>query len=139
MSDHDFRCGDLLECVQPYYSQQLNISGQYGIVMGTKPHHIRLWYEQQKRSFWLTYDILKRIETEPTPLLHRIRTLVYGVDAEEWELEETPDLYKLISYTHEASLETLQELRSYLDIDYHSLVLYPEGMGRMIIQFEWNK
>src|SRR5205823_2441216 len=24
------------------------------------------------------------------------------------ELEETPDLYKLISYTHEASLETLQ-------------------------------
>jgi hypothetical protein len=140
MSDHDFRCGDFLRCTSQYYAEQLNIGGHFGIVMGTKPHHIHLWFESLNRSFWLNYDILKRVEdVEPTPLMSRIQTLVYGVNAEEWELEETESTYKLLCYVDQLSFETLQELRGYLDLDYHALTLFPEGMGRMITQFEWIK
>jgi hypothetical protein len=140
MADHNFHCGDFVTCSSPYYAQQLNITGQYGIVTGTKPHHIHVWFEQQKRSFWLNYDILKKVEDlEPNPLLDRIQLLVYAVNAEEWELEETDSLYKLLCYVDQLSFETLLELRGYLDVDYHSMSLFPEGMGRMIAQFEWIK
>src|ERR1051325_3040876 len=109
MADQDFRCGDFLRCPSPYSAQQLNIIGQYGIVMGTKPHHIHLWFESQNRSFWLNYDILKRVEDlESSPLLARIQLLVYAVNAEEWELEGTDSLYKLLCYVDQLSFETLQ-------------------------------
>lgn len=140
MPDHNFRCGDFLRCASKYYAQQLGIEGQYGIVMGTKSHHIHVWYRAQKRSFWLTYDILRKVEdVHPPPLLARIQLLAYSMNAEEWELEETEGSFKLICYLDEVSFETLQELRSYLDVDYQSLSLYPEGMGRMIIQIQWAK
>jgi hypothetical protein len=140
MADHQFRCGDLLECTSKYYAEQLNILANYGIVMGTKPHHIHLWFESQNRSFWLTADMLRKVEdAEPTPLIDRIQMIVYSLNAEEWELEQTAQMYKLICYVDELSFETLQELRTYLDVDYEGLSLYPEGMGRMIAQTQWSK
>jgi len=140
MPDHTFRCGDLLRCTSKYYSEQLNISGQYGIVLGTKPHHIHLWFESLKRTFWLTHDTLRKVEdVTPTPLVARIQLLVYLLNAEEWELEETQEHYKLICYIERLGFETLVEIRNYLDVTYHSLSLYPEGMGRMIAQIEWSK
>lgn len=139
MADHNFRSGDLLRCTSKYYSEQLNISGEHGIVMGTKPHHIHLWYENLRRSFWISYDVLRRVEDlEISPLLAKIRLIAYTFQAEEWELEESGDTYKLICYIDQVSLETLQEIRSYLDINYQSLSLSPEGMGRMIVQIEWT-
>jgi hypothetical protein len=39
----------------------------------------------------------------------------------------------------EESFETLVELRAYLDVEYKSLALKPEGMGRMIAEIEWLK
>jgi hypothetical protein len=140
MPDHDFRCGDLLRCTSRYYAEQLNIVGEYGIVMGTKPHHIHMWYEPQKRSYWLNYDILRRVEdAEPSRLISRIQMVAYSLNAEEWELEETESYYKLICYVDEVSFETLQDLRNIFDIDYHSLSLFPEGMGRMIAQIQWAR
>lgn len=140
MADHDFRCGDIVRCVSPYYAEQLRIAGQDGIVMGTKPHHIHVWYESQKRGFWITYDILRRIaEASVTPLLERIQSISYMLNAEEWELEENAEVHRLICYVDEESLETLIELRAYLDIEYKTLALKPEGMGRMIAQVEWLK
>jgi hypothetical protein len=140
MADHDFRCGDIVRCISPYYAEQLRITTQHGIVMATKPHHIHVWFEAQKRGFWITYDILRRIpEPELTPLLERIRTLAYLLNAEEWELEETAEVYRLICYVDEEPLETLMELRASLDIHYRALSLKPEGMGRMIAQIEWLK
>jgi len=139
MPDHDFRCGDLLICVSRDYASQLNIGGLIGIVMGTKPHHIRLWYETLKRSFWLTYDLLRKTDEAPSPLLKRIQTISYLLNAEEWELEETDKTCRLICYVDEVALETLEELRVYMDIDYQNLSLFPEGMGRMIAQVDWLK
>jgi len=140
MPDHNFRCGDLLRCTSKYYAQQLGIEGQLGIVMGSKPHHIHLWYETQKRSFWLSYDILRKTkDAQPSPLMARIQVLAYSLNAEEWELEETENEYRLLCYVDEVPFETLQELRSYLDIDYQSLSMFPEGMGRMIAQIQWSK
>lgn len=140
MAEHNFQCGDLLRCTSKYYVEQLNIAGEYGIVMGTKPHHIHLWFETLNRSFWLTHDMLRKIEEADTsPLINRIQMLVYGLKAEEWELEQTETVFKLICYLDEVSFETLQELRNYLDIDYSSISLYPEGMGRMIAQVQWVK
>lgn len=140
MSDHDFHCGDILRCVSRYHAEQLNIVGQQGIVMGAKPNHIHLWFELQKRSFWINADILRRVEDpELSPLLKHIRTISFTLDAEEWELEETDELYKLLCYVNEVPFETLQEVRSYLDFEYHSFLLGPEGMGRMIAQLEWAK
>jgi hypothetical protein len=140
MSDHNFRCGDIVICSSPYYADQLQIAGQYGIVMGTKPHHIHLWYEQQNRSFWLTFDLLKIVEDpDASQLLKRIQFLAYMIDAEEWELEELVDHYQLICYVDKVTFETMVEIRSYFDFDYRSLSFYPEGMGRMIAQMEWNK
>ena len=108
--------------------------------MGMKPHHVHLWFESQRRSFWLTYDILEKVEeNDKSPLLTRLQFLNYALDAEEWELEETGEQYKLISYIDRASFEMLVELRHYLDFEYQSISLYPEGMGRMIIQIEWSK
>src|SRR3990172_4407695 len=108
MPDHDFRCGDILYCASKYYAQQLNIEDQYGIVMGTKPQHIHVWYERSKRGFWLNYDILKRVvETEISPLFSRIQLVAYSLKAEEWELEETAEHYKLLCYIDEVSVETL--------------------------------
>jgi hypothetical protein len=140
MPDHSFECGDILRCTSKYYSEQLNIVGRAGIVMGTKPHHIHLWFPALNRSFWIAYDILRRDdEAELLPPVDRIRTIVYSLKAEEWELEETKELYRLICYVDELTFETLVELRSYLDISYHSLKLSPEGMGRVICQVEWLK
>jgi hypothetical protein len=139
MPDHNYRAGDLLQCTSKYFSEQLNITSKYGIVMGTKPHHIHLWFESLKRGFWISYDVLRRVEDiEVSPLIARIQTIAYALNAEEWELETSGDVYKLICYIDEVSFETLQELRSYFDISYHSLSLYPEGMGRMIAEFEWT-
>src|SRR3972149_8156164 len=130
MPDHDFQCGDLLRCTSRDYAQQLQITGLHGIVMGTKPHHIHVWFERQKRSFWLTYDILRKVEdAELTPLLSRIQVLAYSFKAEEWELEETESRYKLLCYVDEVSFETLLQVRNYLDRDYQTLSLFPEGMG----------
>ena len=140
MPDHDFRCGDVVRCTSKDYSLQLNITGLPGIVMGTKPHHIHIWFESLKRSFWLNYDILRKIvDIELSPLVRRIQTLSYLLNAEEWELEELDDRYRLILYLDAVTLETLQEIRGYLDIDYHALSLFPEGMGRMIAQIDWQK
>lgn len=139
MPDHNYQAGDLVHCTSKYYCEQLNITGQHGIVMGTKPHHIHLWFERLRRSFWISYDVLRKTEEiELSPLLSRIRTIAYTLHAEEWELEESGDVYKLICYIDEVSFETLQELRSYFDVSYHSLSLYPEGMGRMIAEIEWT-
>lgn len=108
--------------------------------MGTKPHHIHVWYESQNRGFWITYDILRRsAEPSLSPLLERIQNISYMLNVEEWELEENAELHRLICYVDEESLETLIELRAYLDIEYKSLALKPEGMGRMIAQVEWLK
>lgn len=138
MAEKTFRCGDFVRCTSTYYAQQLDIGGQLGIVMGTKPHHIHVWFESQKRSYWLSYDILRAVEEpEPGPLLQRIQTISYAVNAEEWELEEGAEFYKLLCYVDELSFEMLLELRSYLDVDYQALTLAPEGMGRMIAQFTW--
>jgi len=140
MADHDFRCGDILRCVSQYYAEQLDIVGESGIVMGTKPHHIHLWFEGKNRSFWLTYDLLRRVkDTAISPLVKRIQQITYQLNAEEWELEETPETRRLICYVDQVSLEMLDELRSYLDVDYHSLSLGPEGMGRMLARVEWAK
>jgi hypothetical protein len=140
MPDQTFRCGDVLRCTSPYYASQLGIGGQNGIVMGTKPHHIHLWFESQNRSFWLTYDILQKMEdAELTPLFKRIQLLTYLLDAEEWEMDETEEVYKLICYVDKVPFETMVEIRNYLDFDYRSLSFYPEGMGRMIAEIEWNK
>lgn len=140
MADHDFRCGDIVRCISPYYAEQLRITGQNGIVMGTKPHHIHVWYETQNRGFWITYDILRRAQ-EPslTPLLRRIQTTAFLLNAEEWELEQTAEVHRLLCYVDEEPLETLLELRAYLDIEYKSISVKPEGMGRMIAQIEWLK
>jgi hypothetical protein len=140
MPDHSFECGDILRCNSKYYSEQLNIVGRSGIVMGTKPHHIHLWFPDLKRSFWIAYDIL-RVDEEPelSPFVERIQTLVYFVKAEEWELEETAEIYRLICYVDELPFETLLEIRAFLDIHYHSMKLAPEGMGRVICQIEWQK
>jgi hypothetical protein len=140
MPDHNFKCGDIVVCSSPYYANQLQIGGQQGIVMGTKPHHIHVWFEEQNRGFWLTYDLLRKIEDgELSPLLKRVQLLTYLLDAEEWELEESPGPTKLICYVDRVSFETMMEIRNYLDFDYRSLIFYPEGMGRMIAQIEWNK
>ena len=83
--------------------------------------------------------MLRRVEDlEISPLLAKIRLIAYTFQAEEWELEESGDMYKLICYIDQVSFETLQEIRSYLDINYQSLSLSPEGMGRMIVQIEWT-
>ena len=137
MPEKTFRTGDFIRCTSTYYAQQLEIGGLIGIVMGIKPHHIHVWFESQKRSYWLNYDILRRVEEESSPLLSRVQLIAYSVNAEEWELEETADYYKLLCYIDEVTFETLLELRSYLDLDYHALSLGPEGMGRMIAQFTW--
>jgi hypothetical protein len=138
MPEKNFRTGDFVRCTSTYYAQQLDIGGLTGIVMGTKPHHIHVWFESQKRSYWLSYDILRRVEEEDvSPLLSRIQLITYAVNAEEWELEETAEHYKLLCYVDEVSFETLLELRTYLDLDYQALSLGPEGMGRMIAQFTW--
>ena len=140
MPDHDFRCGDFVRCTSKYYAEQLNIVGHIGIVMGTKPSHIHVWFETQKRSFWINADILRRAEdVSSSPLLQRIQTLAYALDAEEWELEEPGDSYKLICYVNEITFETLQEIRHYLDIDYQSLTMGPEGMGRMLTTVQWAR
>jgi hypothetical protein len=65
--------------------------------------------------------------------------LNYLLDAEEWELEETTGSVKLICYVDRVSFETMVEIRNYLDFEYHALSFYPEGMGRMIAQIEWNR
>lgn len=140
MADHDFHCGDILRCSSKYYAEQLGIVGEPGIVMGTKPHHIHLWFETKKRAYWLTYDLLRRIDEPPlSPLTKRIRMIAYQLDAEEWELEETEETYRLLCYLDAATVETLLELKSFLDVDYRSLKLTPEGMGRMIAHIEWEK
>lgn len=140
MPDHNFRTGDIVRCISPYYAEQLRIAGQDGIVMGTKPHHIHVWYEAQNRGFWITYDILRRIEEAPlSPLLQRIQAISYMLNVEEWELEDNAEIYRLICYVDNEPIETLIELRAYLDIEYRSLELKPEGMGRMIAQVEWLK
>jgi len=137
MPDPAFRCADFVRCTSTYYAQQLNIGGQVGIVMGTKPHHIHVWFESQKRSYWLNYDILRTVEDSDSKLLQRVQILSYEVNAEEWELEETTETYKLLCYVDELTFETLLEIRSYLDVDYQAMSLGPEGMGRMIAQFTW--
>jgi hypothetical protein len=140
MPDHSFQCGDVLRCTSKYYAEQLNILGHYGIVMGTKPHHIHVWFESLNRGFWIPFDVLQTVEDiSVTPLVDRIRNIVYFLRAEEWELEETEELYRLICFVDEVTFETLVELRSYLDISYISLKLAPEGMGRVIAQVEWGK
>jgi hypothetical protein len=140
MADHDFRCGDILRCASKYYAEQLGIVGEHGIVMGTKPHHIHLWFEAKKRSYWLVYDMLRSVtDAELSPLIKRIQLIAYQLDAEEWELEETPELHRLLCYLDHVTIETLNELKTNLDVDYHSLSLSPEGMGRMIAHIEWTK
>lgn len=140
MPDHAFQPGDVLRCTSKYYAEQLNITGHHGIVMGTKPHHIHMWFESLNRSFWIPFDILRTAEdAEVSKLVERIRTIVYSLRAEEWEFEETSELFRLICYVDEVSFETLLELRTYLDISYASLKLAPEGMGRVIAQVEWAK
>jgi hypothetical protein len=109
-------------------------------VLGTKPHHIHLWFESLNRSFWIPYDILREVEDpEVSKFVEHVRSIVYLLRAEEWELEETSELHRLICYVDEVSFETLLELRTYLDISYSSLKLVPEGMGRVIAQVEWTK
>ena len=140
MPDHEFRCGDILNCISRYHAQQLGIEGSPGIVMGTKPHHIRLWYESTKRSYWINFDILQEVEEgEVSRLFDRIQFFCYSLDAEEWELEETAENYTLLLYVDEVPFETLQQLRTYLDVDYISLSLGPEGMGLMITKIQWLK
>ncbi len=108
--------------------------------MGTKPHHIHVWFEPSRRSYWINFEILKKVEgVDLSRLLARIQLLSYSLQAEEWELEETPEHYRLLCYIDEVSLETLNDLRTALDIDYGSLSLSPEGMGRMIARVEWSK
>lgn len=140
MPDHEFQPGDILRCTSKYYAEQLNIKDQDGIVMGTKPHHIHLWYESLNRSFWIPFDILREIEDpDVSNFVQRVRNIVYLLRAEEWELEQTSELHRLICYVDEVAFETLLELRTYLDISYSSLKLAPEGMGRVITQVEWTK
>jgi hypothetical protein len=140
MADHNFRCGDVLMCFSKYHAQQLNIAGQPGIVMGTKPHHIHVWFESSRRAYWISFDILRRVEdADLSPLLDRIQFLTYSLNAEEWEIEENPEQVTLICYVDEIPFETLQEIRAYLDIDYIALSLGPEGMGRMITRVQWAK
>ena len=140
MADHDFRAGDIVRCISPYYAEQLRITGLLGIVMGAKPHHVHVWYETQNRGFWITYDILRRApDPDLTPLLRRIQTIAFLLNAEEWELEATGEVYRLLCYVDEEPIETLMELRAYLDVNYRSLAVKPEGMGRMIAQVEWLK
>ena len=94
MPDHSFQPGDVLRCTSKYYAQQLNITEDYGIVMGTKPHHIHLWFETLNRGFWIPFDILRPVEdADVSSLVDRIRTIVYFLRAEEWEMEEN------LSYT----------------------------------------
>jgi hypothetical protein len=140
MPDHHFRCGDVLTCISKYHAQQLNIEGLPGLVMGTKPHHIHLWYEPTRRSYWINFDILQKDdEIELTPLLDRIQFLAYSLNAEELEFEESAENFTLLCYVDEIPFETLQEVRAYLDIDYVSLSMGPEGMGRMITRIQWAK
>jgi hypothetical protein len=140
MADHQFRCGDVLLCFSKYHAQQLGIEGQPGIVMGTKPHHIHLWFEFSRRSYWISFDNLKRVDDpELSPLLDRMQFLSYSLNAEEWEFEESADNYTLLCFVDEIPFEILQELRAYLDVDYVSMSLGPEGMGRMIARIQWAK
>ncbi len=127
-------------CISKYHAKQLNIEGQPGIVMGTKPHHIHLWFETSRRSYWISFDILRRTEdVELSKLADRIQFLAYSLNAEEWELEETPEQFTLLCYVDEILFETLQELKAYLDLDYVAISLGPEGMGRMITRIHWLK
>ena len=140
MADHHFRCGDALLCVSKYHAQQLGIQGHVGLVMGTKPHHIHLWYETTRRGYWINYDILRKADdVELSKLADRIQFISYSLNAEEWELEENAEQFILLCYVDEIPFEILQELRSYLDIDYVALSLGPEGMGRMITRVQWLK
>ena len=108
--------------------------------MGTKPHHIHLWFESSRRAYWINFDILRRVEdAELSPLLDRIQFIAYSLNAEEWEIEETAEQVTLLCYVDEVPFETLQELRAYLDIDYIAISLGPEGMGRMIARIQWAK
>ena len=140
MADHNFRCGDALICVSKYHAEQLGIQGLHGLVMGTKPHHIHLWFESSNRSYWINYEILRRVEeAELSRLEDRIQFFTYSLNAEEWELEQNSENYTILCYVDEIPFETLQELRAYLDIDYVSISLGPEGMGRMITRIQWAK
>ena len=140
MADHNFKCGDALICVSKYHARQLNIEGHPGIVMGTKPHHIHLWFEASRRGYWISFDLLRRVEdVELSKLADRIQFLAYSLNAEEWELEETPEQFTLLCYVDEIPFETLQELKAYLDLDYVAISLGPEGMGRMITRIQWLK
>ena len=108
--------------------------------MGTKPHHIHLWYETTRRGYWINYDILRKADdVELSKLADRIQFISYSLNAEEWELEENAEQFILLCYVDEIPFEILQELRSYLDIDYVALSLGPEGMGRMITRVQWLK
>lgn len=134
----ELRIGDLVQCRDTHYARGLGLVGRIGMVAELRRKDLRILFDADNQSTWLTKLSVNRILLPPTDhpaLLDRLTWILDRVGGREVELErDAGGHYEYTVVCGELGLADVLAVRDYLEPLLVELRLVPRGMSRLGLQ-----
>jgi len=131
----ELRIGDLVQCRDTHYSRGLGIVGKIGMVAELRKKDLRILFDADSQSIWLTKASINRIklpQTDAPALLDRLTWVMELVSGRECELErDAAGNYLYTVVCGELALGEVLAIRDYMAPLLIELRLMPRGMSRL--------
>jgi hypothetical protein len=131
----ELRIGDLVQCRDTHYTRGLGIVGRIGMVAELRKKDLRILFDADNQSIWLTKPSVNRITLPPTDapaLLDRLTWVLHFVSGRECELErDEQGRYRYTVVCGELTLQEVLTIRDYMRPLLVELRLQPRGMSRL--------
>jgi hypothetical protein len=139
----DWKIGDLAQCRDNHYNRGLKIVDQVGLVVETRRKDIRLLFDADNQSIWVSRSGVNRITLPPTDspgLLDRLSWLIRFLDAGECELELDQDgNYRYTVVCGELTLDRIHSVCGYMGCLLCSIRILPRGMSRLGLEVTFRR
>ena len=136
------KVGDIVKCKSDYYSSQLNIGENLGIVVEVRRKNSKILFSDMDRSFWLPHQSLKVTgdASEGRTVRHKISKLLHLLNASDCEVEKgTQNGNHTLSVFHRSiDYKLIDEIKDYLAKDFIDLKILPHGFGEVETQIEFK-
>ena len=132
--------GDFIYCRSKYYRDQLQLPEELGLVIEIKRSNFKVLYPNDKRC-WLPRETIARVRPEQiayTTFLEKLHYLIKRVHALECELVSESGKHRLSLRIDKIDDETVDDLRRFLNADFISLAVVPEGMAFMQLELHFG-
>jgi hypothetical protein len=139
----DLGIGDLVQCRDTHYTRGLGIVGRIGMVAELRRRDLRVLFDADDQSTWLTKPSVNRIVLRPAAsptLLDRLTWLLHFVAGRECELEIDPDgRYRYTVVCGGLGLGDVLAVRDYMQPVLVDLRLIPRGMSRIGLEVVFRR